>query len=69
MAVLDEVHPASNPSRLWKIAADALPELRILATGSSASAEGPAAFGVADLGERFLHGGLRQAFAGASESR
>ena len=33
--VLDEVHRLSDPSRALKIAADAFPHLRILATGSS----------------------------------
>lgn len=33
--VLDEVHRLSDPSRTLKIAADAFPHLRILATGSS----------------------------------
>jgi predicted AAA+ superfamily ATPase len=33
--VLDEVHRLADPSRVLKIAADAFPELRILATGSS----------------------------------
>lgn len=33
--VLDEVHRLSDPSRVLKIAADAFPRLRILATGSS----------------------------------
>lgn len=33
--VLDEIHRLADPSRVLKIAADAFPELRILATGSS----------------------------------
>jgi predicted AAA+ superfamily ATPase len=33
--VLDEVHQLPDPSRLLKIAADAFPRLRVLATGSS----------------------------------
>jgi len=33
--VLDEVHQLADPSRLLKIAADAFPKLRVLATGSS----------------------------------
>ncbi len=33
--VLDEVHQLADPSRLLKIAADAFPKLKILATGSS----------------------------------
>ena len=33
--VLDEVHRLADPSRLLKIAADAYPRLRVLATGSS----------------------------------
>jgi len=35
VVVLDEVHRLSDPSRVLKIAADAYPGLRILATGSS----------------------------------
>lgn len=35
MVVLDEVHQLADPSRLLKIAADAFPNLKILATGSS----------------------------------
>ena len=35
VVVLDEVHRLSDPSRVLKIAADAFPGLRILATGSS----------------------------------
>jgi predicted AAA+ superfamily ATPase len=35
IVILDEVHRTSDPSRLLKIAADAYPHLRILATGSS----------------------------------
>jgi uncharacterized protein len=33
--VLDEIHQLADPSRILKIAADAFPRLRILATGSS----------------------------------
>ncbi len=33
--ILDEVHQLSDPSRVLKIAADAFPRLRVLATGSS----------------------------------
>lgn len=33
--VFDEIHQIDNPSRVLKIAADAYPQLRILATGSS----------------------------------
>jgi len=33
--VLDEVHQLPDPSRILKIAADAFPEVRVLATGSS----------------------------------
>jgi predicted AAA+ superfamily ATPase len=35
IVVLDEVHQLPDPSRLLKIAADAFPKLKILATGSS----------------------------------
>lgn len=35
LVVLDEVHQLPDPSRILKIAADAFPELRVLATGSS----------------------------------
>jgi uncharacterized protein len=35
VVVLDEVHQLPDPSRLLKIGADAFPELKILATGSS----------------------------------
>lgn len=35
VVVLDEIHQASNPSEILKIAADEFPRLRILATGSS----------------------------------
>ena len=34
VVVFDEVHRLADPSRLLKIAADAYPQLRILATGS-----------------------------------
>lgn len=33
--ILDEVHQLDDPSRVLKIAADAFPELRVIATGSS----------------------------------
>ncbi|MBN1578232.1 MAG: AAA family ATPase [Chitinispirillaceae bacterium] len=33
--ILDEIHRLDDPSRLLKIAADAYPHLRVLATGSS----------------------------------
>jgi predicted AAA+ superfamily ATPase len=33
--ILDEIHQLSDPSRLLKIAADAFPRLKVLATGSS----------------------------------
>lgn len=33
--ILDEIHQLPDPSRLLKIAADAFPHLKILATGSS----------------------------------
>jgi predicted AAA+ superfamily ATPase len=35
VVVFDEVHQLSDPSRLLKIAADAFPRLKVLATGSS----------------------------------
>ena len=35
VVVFDEVHQLSDPSRLLKIAADAFPKLKVLATGSS----------------------------------
>lgn len=35
LLILDEVHQLPDPSRLLKIAADAFPDLKILATGSS----------------------------------
>jgi len=35
MLILDEVHQLPDPSRLLKIAADAFPNLKVLATGSS----------------------------------
>lgn len=35
LVVLDEVHQLPDPSRVLKIAADAFPEIRVLATGSS----------------------------------
>ena len=79
--VLDEVHQLPDPSRLLKIAADAFPHLRVLATGSSTLAatrkfrdsltgrkrtvlltpiltEELPAFGIADIKERLLRGGL-----------
>ena len=82
--VLDEVHQLPDPSRVLKIAADAFPELRVLATGSSTLAatqkfrdsltgrkrsvglrpvlaEELAAFGIADIRDRLLRGGLPQA--------
>lgn len=33
--ILDEVHPLPDPRRLLKIGADAFPQLKILATGST----------------------------------
>jgi len=79
--VLDEVHQLPDPSRLLKIGADAFPQLKILATGSSTLAatqkfrdsltgrkrvvelvpvlpEELPAFGVTDVRERLLRGGL-----------
>jgi predicted AAA+ superfamily ATPase len=35
LLILDEVHQLPDPSRLLKIAADAYPDLKVLATGSS----------------------------------
>lgn len=81
--ILDEVHQLPDPSRVLKIAADAFPKLRILATGASTLAasrkfrdsltgrkriihllpvlfEELPAFGIADLRERLLRGGLPQ---------
>lgn len=82
--VLDEVHQLPDPSRVLKIAADAFPKLKVLATGSSTLAatrkfrdsltgrkrtvelvpvlaEELPAFGVADVRERLLRGGLPSA--------
>jgi predicted AAA+ superfamily ATPase len=80
--ILDEVHRLPDPSLLLKIAADAFPGLRILATGSSTleatrkfrdSLTGRKhsltlppilwrecldAFGIIELDQRLLHGGL-----------
>ena len=79
--VLDEVHQLPDPSRVLKIAADAFPKLKVLATGSSTLAatqkfrdsltgrkrtvelvpvlaEELAAFGVVDIRDRLLRGGL-----------
>jgi len=42
--VLDEVHQIPDPSRLLKIAADAFPLLKVLATGSSTIEEVRKAF-------------------------
>jgi predicted AAA+ superfamily ATPase len=81
VVVLDEVHQLPDPSRILKIAADAFPELKVLATGSSTLAatqkfrdsltgrkrtvellpvlaEELGAFGVTDLRDRLLRGGL-----------
>ena len=81
IVVLDEVHQLVDPSRLLKIATDAFPHLRVLATGSSTLAatqkfrdsltgrkrsvhlvpvlyEEMRAFGLTDLRERLLRGGL-----------
>ncbi len=81
VVVLDEVHQLPDPSRVLKIAADAFPKLKVLATGSSTLAatqkfrdsltgrkrtvelvpvlaEELAAFGVADIRDRLLRGGL-----------
>jgi predicted AAA+ superfamily ATPase len=79
--VFDEIHQLPDPSRVLKIAADAFPKLKVLATGSSTLAatrkfrdslagrkhtvelvpvllEESAAFGVSDVRERLLRGGL-----------
>lgn len=79
--VLDEVHQLADPSRVLKIAADAFPKLKVLATGSSTLAatkkfrdtltgrkrtvelvpvlfEELETFGVHDVRERMLRGGL-----------
>ncbi len=81
LVILDEVHQLADPSRILKIATDAFPHLRVLATGSSTLAatkkfrdtltgrkrsvilspvlaEELPAFGVTDLQERLLRGGL-----------
>ncbi|MBL68714.1 MAG: ATPase [Verrucomicrobiales bacterium] len=81
VVVLDEVHQLPDPSRLLKIAADAFPKLKVLATGSSTLqatkkfrdsltgrkrevvltpvlAEELPAFGITDLRDRLLRGGL-----------
>ncbi|MBC8324805.1 MAG: ATP-binding protein [Verrucomicrobia subdivision 3 bacterium] len=81
VVVFDEVHQLPDPSRLLKIAADAFPKLKVLATGSSTLqatkkfrdsltgrkrdvvltpvlVEELPAFGVVDLRERLLRGGL-----------
>jgi hypothetical protein len=79
--VLDEVHQLPDPSRVLKIAADAFPKLKVLATGSSTLAatqkfrdsltgrkrtvelvpvlaEELPAFGVTEIRDRLLRGGL-----------
>jgi predicted AAA+ superfamily ATPase len=89
--VFDEVHQLSDPSRLLKIGADAFPELKILATGSSTLAatrkfrdsltgrkrvvrfvpvlhEELPAFGVVDVRDRLLRGGLPPALLAAEPS-
>jgi len=81
VVTLDEVHQLPDPSRVLKIAADAFPNLKVLATGSSTLAatkkfrdsltgrkrvvaltpvlaEELPAFGVAEMRERLLRGGL-----------
>jgi len=81
LVILDEIHQLPDPSRVLKIAADAFPNLKVLATGSStlaatqkfrdsltgrkrvvelvpALAEEISAFGVTDLRDRLLRGGL-----------
>lgn len=82
--ILDEVHQLPDPSRILKIAADAFPNLKVLATGSSTLAatqkfrdsltgrkrtvelmpvlaEELPAFGVTDIRDRLLRGGLPDA--------
>ncbi len=82
--ILDEVHQLRDPSQMLKIAADAFPELKVLATGSSTLAatqkfrdsltgrkrtvelvpiltEELPAFGVTDIRDRLLRGGLPDA--------
>jgi predicted AAA+ superfamily ATPase len=86
--VLDEVHQLPDPSRVLKIAADAFPSLRVLATGSSTLAATrkfrdsltgrkrevrltpvlcteTGAFGVRDVRDRIVRGGLPQALLSA----
>ncbi len=86
--VFDEVHQLPDPSRLLKIASDAFPRLKILATGSSTLAatrkfrdslagrkrtvqmvpvlhEELPAFGIRDLRDRLLRGGLPPALLAA----
>ncbi len=81
LVILDEVHQLRDPSRVLKIATDAFPHLRVLATGSSTLAatkkfrdtltgrkrsvvltpvlaEELPAFGITDLQDRLLRGGL-----------
>jgi predicted AAA+ superfamily ATPase len=90
VVVFDEIHQLADPSRLLKIAADAYPRLKILATGSSTLAatrkfrdslagrkrvvhlvpvlyqELPA-FGVTDLRQRLLRGGLPSVLLGEED--
>jgi len=81
LVILDEVHQLSDPSRVLKIAADAFPKMKVLATGSSTLAatqkfrdsltgrkrtvelvpvlaEELPSFGITDVRERLLRGGL-----------
>jgi uncharacterized protein len=88
--VFDEVHQLADPSRLLKIAADAFPKLKILATGSSTLAATRkfrdslagrkrvvslvpvlyselAAFGIRDVRQRLLLGGLPSVLLGQQQ--
>jgi hypothetical protein len=88
LVIFDEVHQLPDPSRLLKIGADAFPNLKILATGSSTLAatqkfrdsltgrkrvvaltpvlhEELPAFGVRDVRDRLLRGGLPPALLAA----
>jgi predicted AAA+ superfamily ATPase len=51
LVVLDEVHQLPDPSRILKIATDAFPHLRVLATGSSNTRREPEVSGHAHRAE------------------
>lgn len=91
LVILDEVHQLPDPSRLLKIATDAFPNVRVLATGSSTLAATQKfrdtlagrkrtvqltpvlfdeldAFGIRDLRDRLLRGGLPPALLAESHS-